>query len=141
MSTTTEVGARSAASLRDPVLVGMVGLGAFTLLHLHDPHGSGSYGYCPFLVLTGKPCPGCGGLRAVNDLTRGDVVGAVSSNVLAVALVGVLAVAWVLWVARRMRGRRGRMIVLTPTTGVVVVIVMVLFGVLRNTPWGAWLAP
>ena len=131
----------TAASLRAPALVGTAGLGAAVLLHFHDPHGSGSYGYCPFLTLTGKPCPGCGGLRAVNDLTRGDFVAAVSSNVLAVALVAVLGVTWVLWVARRLRGRVDRMITLDVNAGFVAIGVLVVFGILRNTPWGSWLAP
>lgn len=128
-------------SLRAPALVGAAGLGAAVLLHFHDPHDSGSYGYCPFLQLTGKPCPGCGGLRAVNNLTRGDVIGAVSSNVLAVALVAVLAVAWVLWVARRLRGTVDPMMVLNLKAGYAMIGVLVVFGILRNTPWGSWLAP
>ncbi len=128
-------------SLRAPALVGAAGLGAAVLLHFHDPHDSGSYGYCPFLQLTGKPCPGCGGLRAVNNLTRGDVIGAISSNVLAVALVAVLAVAWVLWVARRLRGRVDPMMVLNLKAGYAMIGVLVVFGILRNTPWGSWLAP
>jgi hypothetical protein len=128
-------------ALRAPALVGAAGLGAAVLLHFHDPHGSGSYGYCPFLMLTGKPCPGCGGLRAVNDLTRGDLIGAVSSNVLAVVLVATLAVAWVLWVGRRLRGITDRMISAKPQHGFVLIGVLVVFGIFRNTPWGSWLAP
>ena len=65
MTGSTNTRTRGARSLRDPVLVGAVGLGAVTLLHLHDPHSSGAYGFCPFLLVTGLPCPGCGGLRAV----------------------------------------------------------------------------
>ena len=131
----------TAASLRAPAVVGAAGLGAAVLLHLHDPHDSGSYGYCPFLQLTGKPCPGCGGLRAVNDLTRGDFVGAISSNVLAVALVGFLAVTWTLWVGRRLRGKVDAMVMVSTNVGFAMLGVVVLFGILRNTPWGSWLAP
>jgi uncharacterized protein DUF2752 len=127
--------------LRSPAIVGATGLAAAALLHLRDPHDAGSYGYCPFLALTGRPCPGCGGLRAVNDLTHGDVMGAVSSNVLAVALVGVVGVAWLLWAVRSWRGEERPMIALSTRTGLVVVAVFVLFGVIRNTPWGAALAP
>jgi hypothetical protein len=129
------------ASLRDPALVGAGALGAFALLHFYDPHNSGSYGFCPFLELTGKPCPGCGGLRAVNDLSRGDVVGAISSNVLAVALVVVFSVAWLFWVVRRWHGESGRMIIVGPRIGFAAIALLALFGVLRNTPWGSWLAP
>lgn len=126
---------------RAPALVGSAGLGAAALLHVHDPHESGSYGFCPFLALTGLPCPACGGLRAVNDLTRGDVVGAVSSNALAVALVAFLAVSWLVWMIRRLRGRDVAMLAFSTRAAVVVTPVILVFAVLRNTPWGAWLAP
>jgi hypothetical protein len=127
--------------LRDPAIVGGLGLGAAVLLHLRDPHDSGSYGYCPFLTVTGLPCPGCGGLRAVNDLSRGDLVAALSSNVLSVALVAVLAVSWLVWVARRWQGQDVAMVRLSTRAAWVVVPLIVAFGILRNTPWGAWLAP
>lgn len=128
-------------AMRAPAIVGAAGLSAAVLLHFYDPHSSGSYGYCPFLLLTGHPCPGCGGLRAVNDLTRGDFAAAVSSNALAVVLVAVLAVAFLRWIPRRWRGGRGQMITMGARTGVAVMILIFAFGVFRNTPWGSWLAP
>ena len=127
--------------LTAPVAVGGVGAGLALALHFHDPHQSGSWGLCPFLMITGRPCPGCGGLRAINDLTRGDLLAAVSSNVLAVALVGILGVAWVLWLGRRLRGVEDRMIALSPRVSLAAAAVVVGFGVLRNLPFGAWLAP
>lgn len=127
--------------LRGPVLVGAAGLSSAALLYLRDPHDAGAYGLCPFLALTGHPCPGCGGLRAVNDLSHGDVVGAVSSNVLAVALVGILGMMWLIWIIRRSRGQDRPMIRLTERSGVMVIAVAVVFGIVRNTPWGSWLAP
>ena len=128
-------------ALGSPAAVGAIGLAAAGLLHFHDPHGSGSYGFCLFLAITGRPCPGCGGLRAINDLTRFDLGAAISSNALAVALVGVLAVAYIRWIANRRRGGDRRMIVLGPRTGVAVMTLLVVFGIVRNTPWGSWLAP
>ncbi|MEO6470460.1 MAG: DUF2752 domain-containing protein [Aeromicrobium sp.] len=124
-----------------PALVGAVGLAGAGLLHFHDPHSGGAYGYCPFLLITGRPCPGCGGLRAINDLTRFDFGAAVSSNILAVALAVVLVVAFVRWIPHRWRGEEMRMIVLSPRAGVAVLVLMFAFGVVRNTPWGRWLAP
>ncbi|MET0930436.1 MAG: DUF2752 domain-containing protein [Aeromicrobium sp.] len=130
------------AGLRGPALVGAAGLGAAALLRFRDPHDSGTYGFCPFETLTGLPCPGCGGLRAVNDLTRGDLVAAVSSNLFAVLLVATFGVLWVVWLVRRARGQRGAQLVRVSTrAGLAVLLVFLVFGVLRNTPWGAWLAP
>lgn len=122
-------------------MVGAIGVAAAGLLHFHDPHSSGAYGICPFLAITGRPCPGCGGLRAINDLTRLDVGAAISSNALAVLLVGVLAVAYLRWIPRRWRGEDKRMVVLGPRTGVAVMVLIAGFGIVRNTPWGSWLAP
>jgi hypothetical protein len=127
--------------LRDPAIVGIAGVATATLLHVRDPHGSGSYGFCPFLEITGRPCPGCGGLRAVNDLTHGDVASALSSNVLAVVIVGAFAVAWLSWTVRRARGEDGPMIAVSDRVLLVLLVVALAFGVVRNTPWGAGLAP
>src|SRR4051812_16336377 len=80
--------------LRGPLLTGALAVGLVLALHLRDPHSSGSWGFCPWLVLTGHSCPGCGSLRAINDLTNGDVVGALSSNLLFVAMLPVLAFWW-----------------------------------------------
>jgi len=139
---TTQAAPRSTTELvRGPALVGAAGLGASALLRLHDPHDPGSYGFCPFLAITGHPCPGCGGLRAVNDLTHGDFVAAVSSNLLAVGLVVFLVVAWAAWAVRRARGTDVGMLVMSDRVLVLVLVVVLAFGVLRNTPWGAGLAP
>ena len=115
---------------------------ASVLLHVRDPHSSGSWGLCPWLLLTGTYCPGCGGLRAVNDLTRGDLSSAASSNLLLVASLPLLAGWWARSVLVRWRGPvrpvDGRLAV----TGCVLLGVLALaFAVLRNIPAGAWLAP
>ncbi len=128
-------------SLRDPALVGLAGAGSAAALHLRDPHVTGSWGLCPFHAVTGLWCPGCGGLRAIADLTHGDLASALSSNLLAVVLVGVLAVAFVAWVRRRWRGVEDRMLVLSNRWSIGVLAVMAVFTVLRNVPLGSWLAP
>jgi hypothetical protein len=127
--------------LRGPVLVAAAGLSSAAILYLRDPHDEGAYGLCPFLALTGHPCPGCGGLRAVNDLTHGDIVGAVSSNVLAVALVGVVGMLWLIWTIGRWQGSDRPMMRVSDRTGIVALAVVLIFGVVRITPWGSWLAP
>lgn len=129
------------SAMRAPAAIAVAGAGLFTLLRLRDPHGSGSYGFCPSLALTGLPCPGCGGLRAVNDLTHGDVAAAVSSNLIAVLLVAGFAVGWLAWTARRWRGRSGPALVLSARWGYAALAVLLLFGVVRNLPFGAALAP
>jgi hypothetical protein len=118
------------------------GLALLTLaLHLRDPHQQGSWGLCPSAAL-GIYCPGCGGLRAVNDLTNGDVGGALSSNVLVTLMIPVAVVLLSVWAVDRWRGRR-RSVAWSRLRPVVVslVTVMFVFAVVRNTGAGAWLAP
>jgi hypothetical protein len=118
------------------------GLAAATLaLHVRDPHEKYSWGLCPSAAL-GFACPGCGGLRAVNDLTHGDVGAALSSNLLLVVVMPFAVVALGLWAADRWRG--------TPSTIPwsrlkrflpAALLVVVAFAVVRNLAFGAWLAP
>jgi len=128
--------------VKGPVLLAGAVLVASVALHVRDPHRSGSWGFCPWLVLTGTACPGCGGLRAVNDLTRGDLEDAVSSNALLVGALPVVAVLWLRTLRQRWRGE-SRPVPAGIGAGLatVAVVVTVAFWVLRNLPAGAWLAP
>ncbi len=112
-------------------------------LYLRDPHTSGSWGMCPTKFLTGVECPGCGGLRAVNDLAHLDFVAAVSSNLLVVMAIPVAVLLWLRWVrdawAGSPAGTRPRALS-TPVVTLILVSIVV-FTVLRNLPVGAWLAP
>ena len=87
-------------------------------------------------------CPGCGGLRAVNDLTHGDVGAALSSNVLVTALIPVAVVLLALWAVDRWRGPTPARpwARLRPVVSALVAV-LVVFTVVRNTGSGAWLAP
>ena len=114
---------------------------ATAALHFRDPHQHGSWGICPSAAV-GIYCPGCGGLRAVNDLTNGDVGAALSSNLFVTVLLpfAVVALAW--WAVDRARGVRRappQRTVLRLT--VAFVVVAFAFAVARNTAYGAWLAP
>ena len=125
-----------------PLLVAGAVLVVSIALHLRDPHRSGSWGFCPWLVTTGTHCPGCGGLRAVNDLTRGDLAAAASSNLLFVTSIPVLALLWGRSFAQRWQGVRRPLP--QPASGVaaaVATVLVVVFWVVRNLPVAAALAP
>lgn len=126
-----------------PLLVAGAFVGAAALLHVRDPHAEGSYGFCPFYALTGWWCPGCGGLRAMHNLTDGHLIDAVHSNIFLLPLLVTAVLWWGRWAAGR---RRGRSVTAFPFTlgsraQWVLVGVLVIFTVVRNTPFGTWLAP
>jgi hypothetical protein len=123
------------------VTIGTLSL-ATLALHVRDPHQHGSWGLCPMYAATGIYCPGCGGLRAVNDLTDGHIGAAFSSNVVFTALIplGVLALA--LWAVDRWRGKERRLDMRLVTPAAYAFLgVLAVFTVVRNLPFGAWLAP
>ncbi|MBT0768891.1 DUF2752 domain-containing protein [Kineosporia sp. J2-2] len=139
-----------------PVAVAAVVAAATGRLALVDPAQPGHYPGCPFLALTGRFCPGCGGLRAVHHLAHGDVVAALSSNLLVVLAVPVLVVLWFRWVARvsRRDSVNGRLPSVSGPdpkgrvrdgnriwTPVLLAIGLILFAVLRNIPALQVLAP
>lgn len=58
-------------------------------------------GHCPFKLVTGIPCPGCGGIRSTYQLLHGNVVDAVLINPLSI-LVNVFILLSVGWLVRDM---------------------------------------
>jgi hypothetical protein len=118
------------------------GVAATTLaLRLRDPHVSHSWGVCPLYYATGIYCPGCGSLRAVNDLTHGHLAAAASSNLLLVALIPVLGLLWARWTLVSWQGYDAHLVPRVPRTLTIGLLVLVAaFVVARNLP-GSWLAP
>lgn len=140
-----------------PLAVAAVVAGATGYLAAVDPATPGHYPGCPFLALTGWFCPGCGGLRAVHELTRADLPAALSSNAVVTLAVPVAVVLWLLWFRRTLRPTT---VVLASQNGgpnpsqtggpnrrarlagpVALAIGLILFAVLRNLPGLAVLAP
>ncbi|MGW7073684.1 DUF2752 domain-containing protein [Streptomyces sp. NPDC054855] len=138
----------SAAPLAGPALrrlavpLGVLGpvIGAFAYVATVDPNEPGHYPACPLLQLTGVFCPGCGGLRSAHAFIHGDLVTALGANALAVVGYGVFAVLWTLWAARAVRGRRLR-IELGSAQLYGLGVLIALFTLVRNLPFGAWLHP
>ncbi len=115
-----------------PLAVGAAGTAAAALLVVRSPYAPLSYGICPSVLLLGVSCPGCGGLRATHDLLTGDLAGAWHANPLWVLVAPLLLAAWAVWTRRRWRGTSAG--VPPAWLAWVVLVVVVLFGVLRNVP-------
>lgn len=127
-------------ALRAPLAVLAAAAVAVGYVGSVDPGQPGHYPGCPFLLVTGWYCPGCGTLRAVHALAHGDVATAVARNPLTVGAAAVLAWYWVRWVRHRAAGRPGLPAV-RGSLGWGAIAAVLLFGVLRNVPALAVLAP
>jgi len=109
-----------------------------------DPNQPGHYPSCPILFLTGRWCPGCGGLRALHDLLHGQIAAAISANLVVVLMVPVAMVLWGRWLVLRSAriGTESRLRRSVPSWLLWFALgVVLLFWVLRNLPGTAWLAP
>jgi hypothetical protein len=129
------------ASVAAPLAVLAGSVAAVAVVAAIDPEEPGHYPTCPFLAMTGWWCPGCGSLRAVHALARGDIGTAIDRNVLTVLAVPVLVVAWVAWLRRAITGRPRSRWAAPPAALWGLLATVVAFWVLRNVPMGSWLAP
>jgi hypothetical protein len=107
---------------------------AGVVLYLYNPETAGFYPVCAVHQLTGLQCPGCGSLRALHQLTHGNIAAAWHFNPLLIVLLpmGIWlglreAVRWVF-------GWRWPGIIARPIVGWSIVVAMIVFGIVRNIP-------
>lgn len=60
---------------------------------------------CPFKLLTGLPCPGCGGIRAANALLHGNILGAIYTNPLSCVVILCIAILPLLYLYDNIAGK------------------------------------
>jgi len=139
-----KLGNRTVDALGAPLGLAFATLAAFAVVALVDPNEPGNYPTCPFLAVTGHWCPGCGSLRAMHALTKGDLGTAVGMNVLTLSSLPLLAVLWWRWTGRRWNGVGGTSPPRKPVHAALmwaIPIVVIVFWVVRNLPFGQALAP
>jgi hypothetical protein len=105
---------------------------AGVILYLFDPETAGFYPVCALHQLTGWQCPGCGSLRALHQLTHGNIAGAWRFNPL---LVACLPLGFWLALREAVRlafGWRWPGVITRPIIGWSLVVVTVAFGIARN---------
>ncbi len=105
---------------------------ALALLWRFQPQGQIFFPRCTFHQVTGLLCPGCGGLRATHALLHGDLRSAWRLNALFVALLPVGAYVVSAWAIQRMTGRRLPQPLEFRHLWVVVLVLILGFGIVRN---------
>jgi hypothetical protein len=114
------------------VLMGMAGVGGLLYLKVWLPH-TGIRIPCVFREVTGLWCPGCGMTRLALSLMELDLLQAFRYNM----LVFFLAPLYLIYLLLVWRGKTKYSSILMGA----MVVMTIAFGVLRNIPYFAWLAP
>ena len=110
-------------------------LGGALTLHAFDPAVSRFYPPCPFKALTGLDCPGCGTLRGLHGLSRGDLLAALDHNALMVLTLPFILYALVSFARETLTGRR-LPTVFIPGVWIRRILYLILaFWILRNLPF------
>jgi hypothetical protein len=104
-----------------------------TYLFIFEPGKSGFFPACPFRVLTGFTCPGCGSTRGLHRLLHGDVVAAFEFNPLMVLSLPFLLYALVRYTTAAVTGRPLKANRLNAKYIWVLFVVIISFWVFRNT--------
>ncbi|MEU0568065.1 DUF2752 domain-containing protein [Nonomuraea sp. NPDC005983] len=128
-------------SVLAPLGVAAAAGAVFAFVGAVDPNQPGHYPTCPFLWVTGWYCPGCGTLRTIHALAHLDPVAALGLNPLAVVMLPFLLFWWGRWLVRAWQGRPRRATLAHPGWVWAFLGVVLVYWVVRNLPFGAFLAP
>lgn len=115
--------------------IGVSGLAA--LLFFFAPEQHAFYPRCMLYTLTGWQCPGCGGLRATHHLLHGRFVTAFHYNPLLLLLLPILGIILISHLLRAVTGRSFTNPFQQTVWIWLLLIVVLLFGILRNLPLDA----
>ena len=103
------------------VLGFVMGIVAILFLYMWSPQEFGWFPRCPFLVITGYKCPGCGSLRAIHALLRFHFAETINLNPIMVFSIPLVIA---LLASRRLR--------FCSITGRAVLVITVAWWILRN---------
>lgn len=114
--------------------VWLVSAGAATYLFLFDPAKGTGYPSCPFRVLTGLQCPGCGTTRSLHQLLHGHPITAFELNPLVIVAIPILVLLMLAFSSSRLSKLGQMKKLLKPWFGWILLGVVVGFWIFRNTP-------
>ncbi len=108
---------------------------AAVYLFVFEPGKNGLFPDCPFRLLTGLNCPGCGTSRGLHRLLHGDLIGAFQFNPLMMLLLPIFLFVFVRHTAAVFRERPIKSNQLDPRFIWMFFVAVMSFWVFRNTPF------
>ena len=105
---------------------------AVALVYAFDPASAGFFPACPFHLLTGLQCPGCGATRALHHLLHGDVAGAFRLNALLILASPLLSCGVYVELRAHLGGKQLPAVLYRPWFGWTLAAVIAAWSVIRN---------
>lgn len=103
------------------------------IYYLFDPLRFNLFPKCPFFLLTGFDCPGCGSQRALHALLHGEIVKACDFNLLMVLSLPMLFIHMLFKVSSYISGKPEQWHLLYhPKTPIIFFSITTLFWIMRN---------
>jgi Protein of unknown function (DUF2752) len=116
------------------ILIWSLLLAGAAYLFVFEPGKSGFFPGCPFRLLTGFTCPGCGTTRALHQILHGHFAAAFMLNPLLVLAIPFLLFALLRYSVIVMRGGVPRPNALPAPVIYALFVIIVSFWIFRNTP-------
>jgi len=125
---------------RQRAIAAMVWLGlaaGATFLYLFNPASSANQFFpkCPFLLLTGYQCPGCGSTRACYQLLHLHPFAAFKLNPLMVLTLPFIVYGFLGFTRSAITGQPQRRVFIPPVYMWAWLALLIFFWIFRNTPW------
>jgi hypothetical protein len=136
MSTNAEQLGSSQYVERAVAAIGAAGLvsGAGVVAYF-DPTQTRIFPVCPLYQLTGFACPGCGLTRGFHSLFHGDIIGALDYNAMLPFFAVFVGFGLIAMIYYAVKGSRIPVNILKPNVLWVFLVMLMVFGALRNLPW------
>jgi hypothetical protein len=104
-------------------------------LFIFEPGKSGFFPLCPFRLLTGFTCPGCGATRALHQVLHGNFETAFTLNPLLLIAIPFLLFALIRYSVIALRGGVPRPFALPAPFTYAILFIILSFWIFRNTPF------
>ena len=105
------------------------------ILYFFKPGTSPIYPPCPFHLITGLYCPGCGSLRAIHALLHGRILNALDLNPLMVVSIPFLGYGFISLALYKIRGRGLPQLIKHPFWVWAIFVLIIVYTILRNIPF------
>ena len=100
-----------------------------------SPANQGIFPKCPFRLLTGWQCPGCGSTRAFHQLLHGHLLAAFELNPLVMLTLPFIVYGLIGFTRSAVTGQPQRRVFIPPFYLWAWLVLLIAFWIFRNTPW------